>query len=99
MSKGNFQYSLDDYVFDNMLRDLDKRVINAKEIGNDLESSLWAAISLGFRHEEELQVQAVMKAYYSALNRKNFDEIRLLWLPDDNVDMVLPGFERVVSVR
>jgi hypothetical protein len=98
MQKGSFQYSVEDYVFQNMLRDLDRRVLKADVSNKTLEASLWGAVAQGFRLDEEMQIQAVMKAYYSAMNRKNFDEIRMLWIPDESAEIVLPGYERVVSI-
>ena len=35
-----------------------------------------------------------MKSLYSAFNRKNYDELRTLWLPDDNVELTMPGYSK-----
>ena len=38
---------------------------------------------------------SVVNAFYSAFNRKNFDEIRVLWLPsNDETSCILPGYDR-----
>ena len=31
---------------------------------------------------------------YSAFNRKNYDELRTLWLPDDSVELIIPGCDK-----
>lgn len=38
----------------------------------------------------------MVRSLYSAFNRKNFDELRALWLPDESVEMTLPGYEKAV---
>jgi hypothetical protein len=97
MMKHNFQYSVDDFIFQNMLRDLKIKADAAKEKGDKLQQSMWDAVVLGFKDEQETEVGAVMKAYYSAFNRKNYDELRTLWLPDENVELIMPGFGKAVS--
>ena len=49
-----------------------------------------------YRQDEEMQIRGVMKAYYGAFNRKNFDELQVLWLPDENAELILPGNNKVV---
>jgi hypothetical protein len=97
MKKNTFQYSLEDYIFQNMLRDIKIKADTAKEKGDKVDEVLWTAIAQGFKDDLQMEVTAVMKALYSAFNRKNYDELRTLWLPDENVEMTVPGFDKVVS--
>jgi hypothetical protein len=97
MSKNQFSYGLDDYIFQNMMREVLQRADTAKMEGRSVEEAMWRAIAFGYRDEQETEVRAVMKALYSAFNRKNYDELRTLWLPDDSVELVLPGYEKAVS--
>jgi hypothetical protein len=57
---------------------------------------MYGAALMGLLSEEELEVRTVMKSFYSILNHKNFDDIRTLWLPDSEVQLYLPGYDRVV---
>ena len=81
MKKDNFDYSVEDYVFQNMLRDLNKKSIEAGK-GNrniisskNIEQALWKAIPISYCLEEEVEVKTVVGAFYSALNRKNYEEV------------------------
>lgn len=85
-----FQYSLEDYIFQNFLRDLDAKA------SNGAKDAVWKVISDEFRAEQSAEVQSVMKAYYSAFNRQNYDDLGSLWLPDDNIELLLPGYSKAV---
>ena len=60
-----------------------------------LSSALWATIPYAYHLEEEDEIRAVIGAFYSAFNRKNFDAMRQLWLPDETVELILPGYNPV----
>lgn len=62
-----------------------------------LQSALWGTIAHAYHLEEEDEIRAVIGAYYSAFNRQNFDALRLLWLPDETVELVLPGYNPVIG--
>lgn len=119
LKKDTFHYSVEDYVFQNMLRSfteqaMKKTTVNSNKLqhNNDnnnaqiiaassdedsmmnVEAGLWQSIPISYKHEEEVEIRAVLKAYYSALNRRNYDAVRTLWLPDNNVELVLPGFAK-----
>jgi hypothetical protein len=42
---------------------------------------LTGTIVSGFEEEEKEEVEATVRSFYSAFNRKNYDEIRVLLLP------------------
>lgn len=96
MEKHHFKYSLDDYIFQNLLRSIKIKANEAHTLGLKLEESMWTATANQYKKEQTLEVEAVMKALYSAFNRRNFDELRALWLPDEHVEMTLPGYEKAV---
>jgi hypothetical protein len=87
-----FQYSLEDYIFQNFLRDLDNKSPNI------FGDSIWKVLGKGFRDEQADEIEGVMKAYYSAFNRQNFDDLGLLFLPDENTELLLPGYSKMVSL-
>ena len=95
MRKDTFYFSVEDYVFQQMLKGYSKKAVECLQQGKNVEAGLWESIRLRFKTEEELEVKAIVKSFYSAINRKNYDEIRTLWLPDDNVEAILPGYEKV----
>jgi len=97
LSKDHFQYSVEDYVSQNMIRESNQRAMRFRADGQVVGAALWDAVSIGFATEEAEEVRSLMLSYYSALNRRNYDELRVMWLPDENVECVLPGYERVVG--
>jgi hypothetical protein len=58
------------------------------------ESNTWNGIAEGIIDGEVEEVRGIISAFYTALNRKNFDDIRTVWLPDENSELVLPGYEK-----
>ncbi len=99
MKKDSFYYGVDDYVYQSLLREFNRLADDAStqkdKKYNKIEAGLWRSIPLVLKQDEESEVGAVMKAYYSAINRRNFDDIFTLWLPDSNVELVLPGYDKV----
>lgn len=92
-----FSYRVDDYIMQQLLRDLRSKELNARTEKDILDATLWKATQLGLLAEERDEVEAVMKSFYSILNHRNYDEVRTLWLPDPDVQLTLPGFEKTVS--
>ena len=82
----------------NMLRDIKNKADKAGRLGFKIEESMWQATARTYSDQQSSEVSAVMKSLYSAFNRKNYDELRALWLPDENVEMTFPGFEKAVSI-
>lgn len=93
-----FQYSLEDYVTQNMQHELGCNALKQNPQNDSISSAMYSATMLGIKSVETQEVKAVMTAYYSAFNRRNFDELRALWLPDENAELIFPGYERVVRV-
>ena len=81
----------------NMLRDIKNKADKAGKLGFHIEESMWQATARTYSDQQSSEVSAVMKSLYSAFNRKNYDELRALWLPDESVEMTFPGFEKAVS--
>lgn len=112
--KNAFQYSIDDFIKQNLLHELSEQYslattrartsalassapsASASADASSLEASVWGACQLGLIADEETEVEGVMAVYYSAFNRGNFDRIRSIWLPDDNVELLLPGHSKAV---
>ena len=94
MIKDKFDYSLDDYIVQNMIRDI--RANALKKGVKEWEGRTWEAIADGMVTQEEDAVRGAILAFYSAFNRRNYDDMRVLWLPDESVELLLPGYEKVV---
>ena len=92
MMKDKFDYSVEDYVFQNIINICNKRARLAKLNSNKVKESVWSSIATGYKLEEETEITALVKSLYSAFNRKNFNELRTLWLPDDSAKLSLPGY-------
>lgn len=94
-----FRYSIEDYIKQNLLVLLDKRgsSINPVSQKKNIDGAVWSSLAKGFRSIDEEEVTSVMKAYYSAFNRKGLDELRMLILPDDETEISFPGFGKAVS--
>lgn len=97
MEKHHFKYSLEDYIYQNMIRDIKQKADTAKSNGFHIEESMWRATARTYSDEQTVEVTSVMNSLYSAFNRKNYDELRTLWLPDEGVEMTFPGYEKAVS--
>lgn len=97
MPQESFQYCLDDYVYQNMLNDIIKRSTKHQKEGKESNAVVWQSVANAYNRDEELQINSTIKAYYSALNRKNFEDARVFWIPDDSAELTLPGYEPVVS--
>jgi len=93
--KDKFDYAIEDYIYQNFLKDCSKRALAAEKVRNTAQQALWSAIPKGYALEEEVEVRAVIGALYSAFNRKNFEELKTLWLPDESAELTLPGYETV----
>ncbi len=48
------------------------------------------------RSIEEAPIRAVLAAYYASVNRNNLEDTMSLWLPSDQVECSLPGFQKAV---
>jgi len=92
MPTENFKYCLEDYVFQNMVKDLKKRSLKQES-----EAVIWGSLASAYDKNEEAQINGTIKAFYAALNRKNFEDARVFWLPDDNSALIWPGYDPVVS--
>jgi hypothetical protein len=81
-----------------MLRDIDRRGNDktAAAINNVNSSILWNAVSESYKYNEITQVNGTIKAFYTALNRKNYDDARIFWQPTKDVELIVPGREPVV---
>jgi len=97
--KGSFEYSVDDYVYQNYLKKLYVLESNAASNNNQVEALLWRHALSKSLGKEETEIRCVVKAYYTALNRQNFDDTRILWLPSEYAELSLPGYTKSVSVH
>eukprot|EP01035_Chromulina_nebulosa_P018522 gene18522-24240_t len=97
LTKETFDYSVEDYVFQNMLRDIDKRKFNYNKQLNSNEAMLWDEISYIYKNNEELQINNTIKALYKAINNKNVDSVKTLWLPSGSSELCIPGYEKVIG--
>ena len=79
MMKDKFEYSVEDYILQNFVKDSRIRAKAANMTGNAVQASIWNAISNGPALEEEEEVKSVIGALYSAFNRRNYDELSTLW--------------------
>lgn len=92
-----YQYGVADYVFQQMQREMQQKAQAHAIAGRLPEAASWDAIAYGFAQQEQEEVQAVVKCFYSALNRHNYDELSTLLLPDDALEFVVPGHDRARS--
>jgi hypothetical protein len=95
-NKEKYDYALEDYVFQRLLNQIDKKLVDAANHENVAEVALWHTLSTQYNKDEETQIRATVKSFYTSLNRQNFDNIRSLWLPDDKVEILLPGYTKQV---
>lgn len=96
MRKDMFKYKVDDYIIQNYMAELQKQFERLKQENQTIDTTLMRAAILGMKSDEVDEIQAVIKSFYTSLNRKNFDGIRTVWLPDDSVQLLLPGYEKAV---
>ena len=95
MQDDMFDYAVEDFVYQSLIRDLKLRAGKEDRVGRKLEAALWDTIARGLEEEEAEEVRAVVLSLYSAINRANFNEIQTLYLPDESVELTLPGFATV----
>jgi hypothetical protein len=98
LKKGQFEYGVEDFVRQSMESDIAVKAAKYEQESKMLEANLWKTIALGFQEEEKSEVEATVKSFYSAFNRKNYDEIRVLLLPCETTSCNLPGHDRIVGV-
>ena len=91
-----FQYSLQDYIHQQMQLEIQSKARDSLLRNDSLSASIFNVMDTGLQATEREEVEAVVLAYYSALNRKNFEEVRAMWLPDDNSELLLPGQDKAV---
>lgn len=94
VTKGSrFEYCLEDYIMQSMLSKLRKKANSMKNMNNkeDVSALVWKAIADSFQADEIEEVQAVIKSFYSAINRQNYDDILTLWQPQTTSHVILPG--------
>lgn len=91
-----FDYSVDDYLYESMLQDL--ITVSETQSFADWEKASWKSVATGLVKSEEDEVQSILRAFYSSFNRRNFDDIRVLFLPDENAELTLPGYEKAVCI-
>jgi hypothetical protein len=77
--------------------DLESKVTNLMNCNKSTEAKLWNTLLDGFYGIEVEEVESVMAAYYSSFNKKNADDMQILWLPDESSELVIPGFMKKVS--
>lgn len=97
-TKIDYEYSIEDYIRQNVLRQLELQSSRASSaLTNSKESQIWNAIATSLRMNEADEVKSIVKSFYEFINRRNFEQVQNLWLPDDSVEILLPGFAREVS--
>ena len=94
--ENGFDYSVEDYVYQYLLRKLHSMQRKASKQGNIGETTFWHTLINSYLIPEEKSARATVKAFYSALNRQNYDNIRSLWLPTDSSELILPGYDKEV---
>ncbi len=96
--KGKYEYAVEDFVRQDMVRTISNMALNYHENDRNLEANLWNTIAVGFEEDDKEEIKAVIESFYSAFNRKNFDEMRVLLLPSAETSCKLPGHGRVSGV-
>lgn len=94
MKKDFFQYSLEDYTFQSLLKEINKEVQSAEQEGNKAKYTAWEVIRQAYKMKIETEVEASMESFYAILNRRSFAELHQLLLPDDTTEIILPGYEK-----
>ncbi len=89
---------MDDYIFQNLIKKLQENAEKAKQNSLLNESTLYKSAIIGFQVNENEEISNVIHSLYSILNRKNFEEIRTLFQPDDTVKLLLPGYDCAVGL-
>lgn len=93
-----FDFAVEDFVYQTLLKQYESKASSALNKGEVAESVLWNTLANGSKKIEENLVRATIKAFYSAFSRQNFDDLRSLWLPDEQLsEIVLPGYDKEVG--
>lgn len=95
MVKNKFDYSIEDFIAQSLAKEVNKQASMAT---SEWESTTWKSIEAGRRRGEEEDVESTIAAFYSALNRKNYDDLHVLLLPDDNSIFAFPGYSPEVTI-
>lgn len=98
LKKDQFEYGVEDFVRQSMVTDIAAKASKYEKDDMMLEANLWKTVIVGFQEEDKSEVEAAVKSFYSAFNRKNYDEMRVLLLPCETTSCNLPGHDRTVGV-
>ena len=93
MLKDKFIYSVEDYIAQNLAREVGNQAVLAP---SEWEAATWRSIAEGRAQGEQDEVRSTIAALYSALNRKCYDDLHVLLLPDENTVFTLPGYSTAV---
>lgn len=93
MLKNKFDYSIEDYIAQNLASEIKNQAVKAP---SEWEAATWRSIAEGRSQGEEDDIQSTVAAFYSALNRKCYDDLHVLLLPDENTVFTLPGYSTAV---
>lgn len=96
--KGVYDFNLDDYVRQGLGNLIDENAQKALEAGDEREFKKLAILSMQAQENEKDEVVSVINEYYDALSRRDRKAISLVWLPDPNSELILPGHNKARGV-
>eukprot|EP01038_Epipyxis_sp_PR26KG_P006418 gene6418-8835_t len=89
------EFIVDDYISQNLLKAINQKASDSSNLlglADNSENILWKSIAAAYNNDASSEIQSVMKSFYTAINRKNTDELRVLWLPCSKSEITLPGY-------
>jgi hypothetical protein len=60
--------------------------------------SVWTAVADQLLQQDVLDIRSVMLAFYKAMSDRNIQDTKVFWLPSDDAELTLPGFDREVQL-
>ena len=93
MLKNKFDYSIEDYIAQSLAFEIKSQAVKAP---SEWEAATWRSIAEGRLLCDQDDIHSTIDAFYSALNRKSFDDLHVLLLPDENTVFTLPGYSTAV---
>lgn len=92
-----FQYQLDDFIKQRLFKSLEEKAVQLILEGDAKAGQMTAAALLGYHQTEGEEITRAMKAYYKMFNFKNVEGLLSFWLPNEQCELVLPGYTQAVS--
>jgi len=92
-------YSLQDYISQNLLHELNHQAKEEQRDNNTVQAFVMSSMGVALEAAQREEVREVMRAYYYAFNNQILGQVRDLWQQDVDVECILPGHAKAVSLN